>query len=438
MSKFVRQSKVRHLFAVDPKPEFTWQNFKLSTATGDHNYIKGNPKYIGVPISSGGGALAVINYNDVGKQNPQLPCLDGHKGPVLDFDFNPFHDNIVCTGGDDGKLMIWGIPPGGLKETQADPLVNMSGHQRKVNVVRFHPSAEHIVASGSQDKFVKIWDAENGKDQVSIEDHPEQVLDVVWNYDGSKLLTSAKDKLVRIVDPRTGKTSAHCEAHDGTKTTKLEWLGREEKFCSVGFTRQSKRQLRIWDPKKLDKELATQDIDQAAGVIIPFFDEDTSVLFLAGKGDGNIRYYEIVNEDPWQFYISEYKNNNPCRGMAMLPKRICNTSECEVVRLLKLTTSTIEPLHFTIPRKSELFQADLYPDCRAAKAAISASTFFGGKNANPILMSLDPKKRNDGGATQEVTMSKVKSVDDYKKELDAAQKRIHDLEALLSKNKIAY
>lgn len=29
---------------------------------------------------------------------------------------------------------------------------------------------------------------------------------------------------------------------------------------------------------------------------MPFFDEDTSVLFLAGKGDGNIRYYEIVNE----------------------------------------------------------------------------------------------------------------------------------------------
>ena len=65
---------------------------------GDHNYIKGNPKYIATPIYSGNGALAIINYESVGKMPAQMPCLDGHKGPVLDFDFNPFHDNIVATG----------------------------------------------------------------------------------------------------------------------------------------------------------------------------------------------------------------------------------------------------------------------------------------------------------------------------------------------------
>jgi hypothetical protein len=79
VSKFVRQSKVRHIFAQEPKPEQTYQNFKLSTATGDHNYIKGNAKYFGVPISSGGGALTVCSYEDLGKQGAQPPCLDGHK-----------------------------------------------------------------------------------------------------------------------------------------------------------------------------------------------------------------------------------------------------------------------------------------------------------------------------------------------------------------------
>ena len=64
---------------------------------------------------------------------------------MLDFDFNPFHDAIVCTGGDDGKVMIWGIPPGGLKETQSDPLVNMQGrfapHQSSgaASQSHFHP-----------------------------------------------------------------------------------------------------------------------------------------------------------------------------------------------------------------------------------------------------------------------------------------------------------
>jgi len=438
MSKFVRQSKVRHLFAQECKPEETYQNFKLSPATGDHNYIKGNGLYFGVAISSGNGSLAIVAYTDKGKQGPQPPCLDGHKGPVLDFDFNPFHDAIVCTGGDDGKAMIWGIPPGGLKETQSDPLVTLNGHQRKINVVRFHPSAEHVVATGSADNFLKIWDAEKGMDKTSVEDHPAMILDVVWNYDGSQVVTSCKDKMVRIVDPRTGATVSSVEAHDGTKTTKLEWLGKGTRFATVGFNRQSKRQLKVWDSKKMDKELTGQDIDQAAGVIMPFYDEDTNVLYLAGKGDGNVRYYEMVDEDPYQFYISEFKTTTACRGVAMLPKRAVSTADCEVARMLKLTTSNVEPIRFIIPRKSDLFQSDLFPDCRAPKAAIKADDFFGGKNANPVLMSLDPKNRTDAPAQSAVTIAKVKSAGEVQKELDAALKRVHDLEELLKKHNIAH
>jgi len=357
---------------------------------------------------------------------------------VLDFDFNPFHDAIVCTGGDDGKAMIWGIPPGGLKETQAEPLVSLTGHQRKINVVRFHPSAEHVVATGSADNFLKIWDAEKGMDKTSIEDHPAMILDVVWNYDGSQVLTSCKDKLVRVVDPRSGATAASCEAHDGTKTCKLEWLGKGHRFATVGFNRQSKRQLKIWDSKKLDKELSSHDIDQAAGVIMPFYDEDINVLYLAGKGDGNIRYFEIVDEEPHQFYISEYKSTTACRGVAVLPKRVVNTAECEVTRMLKLTTSTVEPLRFVIPRKSELFQADLFPDCRAPKSSIAADAFFSGKNAAPSLMSLDPKNRTDAPAQGAVTMAKAKTIGDVQRDLDNALKKIAELEDLLKKHNISH
>jgi len=263
------------------------------------------------------------------------------------------------------------------------------------------------------------------------------ILDVVFSYDGSHIVTSCKDKMVRFFDPRSKSLPAGFEAHDGTKTTKLEWLGNTSKFCSVGFTRQSKRQLKIWDSKKLDKELSSTDIDQAAGVIMPFYDEDINVLYLAGKGDGNIRYYEMVDEDPYQFPVGDFKTNTPCRGMAVLPKRVVNTSNCEVTRFLKLCTSAVEPLSFIIPRKSELFQADLFPDCRAAKAAQKADGFFGGKNANPVLMSLDPKKRTDAPQEQ-VTMAKVKSAAEVQKELDAAHKRIKELEDLLTKNKIAH
>ena len=48
----------------------------------------------------------------------------------------------------------------------------------------------------------------------------------------------------------------------GAKSMKLQFLGALEKFVSVGFTRQSQRQIKMWDPKKLDKPLKTEPIDQ--------------------------------------------------------------------------------------------------------------------------------------------------------------------------------
>jgi len=41
--------------------------------------------------------------------------------------------------------------------------------------------------------------------------------------------------------------------------------------------------MKIWDLKHLKQEIKTVDIDQAAGVIMPFFDADTNLLYLAGK-----------------------------------------------------------------------------------------------------------------------------------------------------------
>lgn len=42
----------------------------------------------------------------------------------------------------------------------------------------------------------------------------------------------------------------------------------------------------------------------------------------------------------------------------------------------------------TVPRKSELFQEDLYPDTLGDTAAMTADEWIGGKDAEPILISL--------------------------------------------------
>ena len=113
----------------------------------------------------------------------------------------------------------------------------------------------------------------------------------------------------------------------------------------------------------------------------------------------------------------------------MIPKRCVNVMGCEIARLLKLTSNSVEPLSFIVPRKSEMFQPDIFPDCYAGTPAMDADEFFGGKDAPPPTMSLDPSKNGGGGGgggKKATGLKKLKSASALQKDLDAANKTIEE------------
>ena len=72
----------------------------------------------------------------------------------------------------------------------------------------------------------------------------------------------------------------------------------------------------------------------------------------------------------------------------MVPKRGLNVMGCEAARLMKLTTNSVEPLSFFVPRKSEAFQDDLYPDTFAGMPAHGSDEWMAGSTLPPVLFSL--------------------------------------------------
>ena len=315
-------------------------------------------------------------------------------------------------------------------------------HQHKTNFcfhisysLLFHLSLfpfsfiQTVLATGSADHTVKLWDIEQGEEKMTLTGNPENIQDMKWSYDGSMMATSCKDKQMRIFDARTDAVVQSCKPHEGSKCFKTCWLGKSNNIVTVGFTRQSKRQFMIWDHRDLSKAIHTESLDQSAGVIMPFYDEDSNVMYLAGKGDGNIRFFEMVPEKPFCFSLSEYRAGQSQKGIAFIPKRHCDTKKCEVMRAIKLTSNSAEPLSFIIPRKSDRFQIDIYPDTRSGIPALEAADFFAGaKDFTPKLQSMDPAKQT-GGETKQSMPSNIKSKGQIQKELDAALARIAELEA---------
>jgi coronin-1B/1C/6 len=120
---------------------------------------------------------------------------------------------------------------------------------------------------------------------------------------------------------------------------------------------------------------------------------------LTTRSDGNIRYYEYEN-DKFE-YLTQYTSPNPQRGVAFMPKRGINLHDNEVLRAFKTVhDSYIEPVSFIVPRRSEMFQNDIYPPTTGLKPGTTAGEWFGGKTALPPKISLESVF--DGEAPTEV------------------------------------
>ena len=159
MSRFVRASKVRHLYCQPDKKEEHNTHLSLATTTGDQTYIKGNGKFWATSYrAGGGGSLAVIPHSMKGKMPTNFPKITGHSAAIFDFDFNPFHEQIIASGSDDCTCKVWGIPSeNGLEADLHDPLFTAESHMRKVIFVKFHPTASNVLATASADQTVKLW-----------------------------------------------------------------------------------------------------------------------------------------------------------------------------------------------------------------------------------------------------------------------------------------
>ncbi|KAK9479953.1 hypothetical protein V1514DRAFT_290574 [Lipomyces japonicus] len=395
--RFVRSSKYRHVYGQPAKKELSYENVRVSKNAWDSNLIKVNPKYLSVNWdASGGGAFAVIPLEEKGKVPDQIPLFRGHTATVLDTDWNPFDDNVLASASDDGKIGIWRVPENFSLHTEpgspivdVNPVSKLSGHTRKVGHVLFHPTASNVLASASGDYTVKLWDVESGKPKTTLK-HKDIVLSFSFNYVGSLIATTSRDKKIRIWDPRSETIVSEGPGHSGAKNSRVVWLGELDRVATTGFSKMSDRQIAIWDTTDIAKGPINDffHLDSSSGINIPYYDAGTRILYLAGKGDGNIRYYEYDNDD--LFPLSEYKSTEPQRGIAFMPKRGISVHDNEVVRVYKsVYDSLIEPIQFIVPRRAETFQSDIYPDCPSAEPAISATEWFGGKDAAPKLISLE-------------------------------------------------
>eukprot|EP00004_Rigifila_ramosa_P019672 TRINITY_DN5029_c0_g1_i1.p1 TRINITY_DN5029_c0_g1~~TRINITY_DN5029_c0_g1_i1.p1 ORF type:complete len:582 (+),score=128.77 TRINITY_DN5029_c0_g1_i1:34-1746(+) len=392
MTTSVRSSKFRHVFGNPFKKTDCIDNVKMTNSAFDSNFMTCSNEYLAVQWQAGGGAFAVVPHSFKGRLATDYPLYSGHSSTINDLDFNPFYDNIIASSSEDCSIKIWRVEnPGTANVTEAN--LTLSGHQRRCGVIQWHPTASNVLASTSADGNIKVWDTEVGTAHVDMSDHPDVIQSISWNYDGSMFATSCKDKNVRLVDPRSSTSVASTIAHDNARGSRVIFLGRKDRLASMGFSKTSERELRIWDARDMSTPVGTLALGTGAGMMMPFYDEDNSILFLCGKGDGNIRFFEMIDDSTFIYPLSEFKDTVPQRGMCALPKKSVDVFKHEIMRLYKLSGTMITPISFLVPRKGDQFQPDIFPDTRAWEPTMTAAEWFSGEQRPPKQQSMNPADR---------------------------------------------
>ena len=112
-----------------------------------------------------------------------------------------------------------------------------------------------------------------------------------WSHNGSMLACISKDKMLHIFDPRKEGQALTANTHEGARQQKVIWAGNSETLITTGYSKISERQFAVWDVRDLTNPLVMKKLDDYSGIPFTFFDEDSKILYVAGRGESAISYF---------------------------------------------------------------------------------------------------------------------------------------------------
>ncbi|NWQ89599.1 CORO7 protein, partial [Burhinus bistriatus] len=301
------------------------------TTPGECDGFCTNHQRVALPLLSAGGQIAVLELSKPGRlPDAAVPTIQ-NGAAVADLSWDPFNPWRLAVAGEDAKIRLWRIPEGGLQETLCEPEAVLRGHTEKIYSIRFHPMASDLLVSSSYDMTVRIWELSAGREALCLRGHTDQIFSLAWSPDGRKLATVSKDGRLRLYEPRRSpQPQQEGPGPEGGRGARLVWVCGGDYLLVSGFDSRSERRILLYRAQALPEgPLSILGLDVAPSTLLPFYDEDTSVVFLTGKGDTRVFLYEVTPEPPYFLECNSFTSSEPHKGFIFLPKTVCEVREVE-------------------------------------------------------------------------------------------------------------
>jgi WD40 repeat protein len=118
-----------------------------------------------------------------------LQSLSGHFGKITTVIMSPDGRRIISAS-EDASIKVFDLDRG-------TNIYNLHGHSKKVNAVVVTPDGQRLI-SASHDKTLKIWDLQTGVELDSLQGHSSYVNAITVTPDGKRAISASSDTTLRL------------------------------------------------------------------------------------------------------------------------------------------------------------------------------------------------------------------------------------------------
>ena len=424
-------SKFKNALGFEKKEKFT--NCLVSTVSTEGRLIAVNMNFLAMSWNNLGEIVVVDSSNQI-SVSPVQPRIKGHRAASLDLEFSPFVSDLLAASFDDGAVLLYKIPEGGIKENITQEVQIYNKHTKKVPFVTFNPIASDVVCSAAFNGEIHVWNSIQGESvcEVNAEDVPTWVS---WSPNGVLIGAATKNKFMHVFDPRNNKVIMKHQINEGFPSAKFGWIDNET-FVTTSWNKAGMKLLKLWDLRKVNEDLTSSEvtsvqIDTSKTVTTPYVDRESKLVYTIGKGEANIHYYDY-SEGTFKKGIS-FKASEPSISSVMFERKCVDYNKNEIDRFARYVNSQkVYYISFNIARRNPGFDQSLYPPVECGEAALSFDQWKNGENAEPVKKEINTIENKF--VSQVETFVKKES----KKEEKKPEDKIKELEGKLAELSVKY
>ncbi|KAJ2742477.1 hypothetical protein GGI20_004451, partial [Coemansia sp. BCRC 34301] len=235
-------------------------------------------------------ALDIMRPGKVGLQAALLPSLTGR---LVDWSTALHDESLVAAGDEHGLVAVW---------KNCTPQLTIPAHSAACASVQFHPTVAGLLATASNAGAIgelKLWSVDSvASTAIWHTTATSAIHSTSIRGDGALIVASTNSGICMIYDLRqpadslVGVTAAF---HAANRPTRALWLGDKPYLLSTGLSKMRERSVALWDQRTLARPLASLLLQPSTKPLLPMYDEDTQVAYLAEKGDSLVRW---IDADP--------------------------------------------------------------------------------------------------------------------------------------------